>query len=280
MNFDFAAFLMAAAGVTGIIWALDAAIWAPRRRLQRQDAAAVAGDAEAPAQAGAPGEPVLVEYARALFPIIVIVLLLRSFLVEPFRIPSGSMEPTLLPGDFILVNKFDFGLRLPVFDVKVLPVGEPKRGDVIVFRYPRNPSVDYIKRVVGLPGDHITYRDKVVYINGVPQKQKILGPYIDEDGQPVPGVQERQEHLGSVTHDILVYTEPTFQSYPCMPNGEFTVPPRHYFVMGDNRDNSNDSRFWCAVPEKNLVGKAFLIWMSWDMNRGGIAWQRIGDRIR
>lgn len=278
MNFDFALFLMAAAAVTGVIWALDATIWSKRRRVEAE---ATAGGESAEGNApAAPREPVLVEYARAFFPIILIVLLLRSFLVEPFRIPSGSMEPTLLPGDFILVNKFDFGLRLPVFNVKVLPVGEPKRGDVIVFRYPRNPSVDYIKRVVGLPGDHITYRNKIVYINGKPQKQTVLGQYINEDGQPVPGVQERREQLGKVSHDILVYTEPTFQSYPCMPPSGYTVPPRHYFVMGDNRDNSNDSRYWCSVPQANLVGKAFLIWMSWDMNRGGIAWQRIGDRIR
>ncbi len=275
MNFDFAAFLMVAAAVTGVIWALDAAVWAPRRRLQ-----GAGGEAGTSAGAAAPREPLLVEYSRAFFPIILIVLLLRSFVVEPFRIPSGSMEPTLLPGDFILVNKFDFGLRLPAFDVKVLPVGEPTRGEVIVFRYPRNPSVDYIKRVVGLPGDHIAYRDKIVYINGKPQKQTVLGQYINEDGLPVPGVQERSERLGNVTHDILVYTEPTFQTYPCMPKGGYTVPPHHYFMMGDNRDNSNDSRYWCAVPEKNLVGRAFLIWMSWDMARGGIAWQRIGDRLR
>ncbi|GBE47554.1 signal peptidase I [bacterium BMS3Bbin12] len=275
MNFDFAAFLMVAAAVTGVIWALDAAVWAPRRRLQ-----GAGGEAGTSTGAAAPREPLLVEYSRAFFPIILIVLLLRSFVVEPFRIPSGSMEPTLLPGDFILVNKFDFGLRLPAFDVKVLPVGEPTRGEVIVFRYPRNPSVDYIKRVVGLPGDHIAYRDKIVYINGKPQKQTVLGQYINEDGLPVPGVQERSERLGNVTHDILVYTEPTFQTYPCMPKGGYTVPPHHYFMMGDNRDNSNDSRYWCAVPEKNLVGRAFLIWMSWDMARGGIAWQRIGDRLR
>ncbi len=279
MNFDFAAFLMVAAAVTGGIWALDAAIWAPRRRLERAGTRA-GGKAETPTDAVVPREPLLVEYSRAFFPIILIVLLLRSFVVEPFRIPSGSMEPTLLPGYFILVNKFDFGLRLPAFDVKVLPVGEPKRGEVIVFRYPRNPSVDYIKRVVGLPGDHITYRDKIVYINGKPQKQTVLGQYINEDGLPVPGVQERSERLGNVTHDILVYTEPTFQSYPCLPYEGYTVPPHHYFMMGDNRDNSNDSRYWCAVPEKNLVGRAFLIWMSWDMARGGVAWQRIGNRLR
>ncbi|HQU16535.1 MAG: signal peptidase I [Chromatiales bacterium 21-64-14] len=269
MNFDFAAFLMAAAVITGAIWAVDAFIWAPRRRGQLGDGAG----------ASSSREPLLVEYARAFFPIIVIVLLLRSFVVEPFRIPSGSMEPTLLPGDFILVNKFDYGLRIPVFNVKILNVGEPKRGDVMVFRYPRNPSVDYIKRVVGLPGDHIAYRDKIVYINGKPQPQTVIGQYINEDGQPVPGVQLRSEQLGSVKHDILIETEPMYRSFDCMPAGTYTVPAGQYFVMGDNRDNSNDSRYWCSVPERNLVGRAFLIWMSWDMLRGGVAWQRIGQAI-
>jgi len=221
-----------------------------------------------------PREPVLVEYARSFFPIILVVLLVRSFVVEPFRIPSGSMMPTLLIGDFILVNKFDYGLRLPVLNNKVLSIGEPHRGDVIVFRYPENPSVDFIKRVVGVPGDHLVYKDKVLYINGKKMPQKFLHTYIgDGSGAVMNGARELQEKLGTVKHDIL--------TLPNRMEGNFTfdVPPGQYFVMGDNRDDSRDSRYWGTVPEKNLVGKAFLIWMNWDTQGHVFDWKRIGTII-
>ena len=163
MNFEFQTLLVIATVITGIIWLVDALAFAPKRR-------AAAGDGEVK-------EPVLVEYSRSFFPIILIVLLLRSFLVEPFRIPSGSMMPTLLIGDFILVNKYTYGIRLPVVGKKVVEMGEPQRGDVVVFRYPQNPGIDYIKRVVGIPGDSIYYRNKILYVNDEAQKQTPLGVY-------------------------------------------------------------------------------------------------------
>ncbi len=261
MNFDFQAMMLIALVVTGLVWAIDHWIYAPRRRASQTE--------------GEVRQPVLVEYARSFFPIILIVLVLRSFIAEPFRIPSGSMLPTLQVGDFILVNKFAYGIRLPLFGVKVIDVGEPQRGDVVVFRYPKDPSVDYIKRIVGLPGDTIRYKNKTVFINGQPAKQRSLGIYTGMgEGIRVSGASLRLEHLGNIEHKILIQTSRRFAE------GEFVVPEGRYFVMGDNRDNSNDSRFWGTVPEENLVGKAFLIWMNWDSTIGGVDWDRIGMRIQ
>jgi len=275
MTFDFPTLLVGATLFTGGAWALDALLLAPRRR--RQATALVAGGkAEDSAEVmSVAREPTLIEYCKSFFPVILAVLLLRSFLVEPFRIPSGSMMPTLLVGDFILVNKFAYGIRLPVLDTKVIEIGEPKRGDVVVFRYPKDPSVDYIKRVVGLPGDRIGYYNKVVYINGTAAGQVPAGVYIGNgSGVTMSGASMRQEQLGDVRHDILVL--------PHTPGleGEFVVGENEYFVMGDNRDNSNDSRYWGTVPEGNLVGKAFRIWMNWDTASGGVDLERIGDRIQ
>ena len=268
MDFDFAAFLVLATFLTGGVWAVDA-IWFASKR-----AAAVSG------VEGGGKEPLLVEYSRSFFPVILIVLLLRSFIVEPFKIPSGSMMPTLLAGDFILVNKFAYGIRLPVINTKVVPVDTPDRGDVAVFRFPRNPEIDYIKRVVGLPGDRISYREKQLYINGNPIVYKPAGYYSGVGtSASMNGAAVREERLGEVNHQILVREEIPNYLYPCLARGEYIVPEGHYFVLGDNRDNSNDSRFWCAVPEKNLVGKAFFIWMSWDFGKSGIAWNRIGNNI-
>ncbi|ROR32129.1 signal peptidase I [Inmirania thermothiophila] len=268
MQFDFPTVLFFAVVASGLVWAADALWLAPRRRAH---AAAVAtGDAEA---RPAPREPVLVEYARSFFPILLAVLVLRSFLVEPFRIPSGSMMPTLLAGDFILVNKFAYGIRLPVINAKVIDLGRPERGDVVVFRYPRDPSVDYIKRVVGLPGDRIEYRDKQLYVNGRAVPRRYVGEYEN-------GARRYRERLDGREHDILLDPYPAPLRYPCLRDGAYVVPEGHYFVMGDNRDNSNDSRFWCAVPDRNLVGKAFLIWMNWSgVDEGLIRWRRIGRPI-
>ena len=219
-------------------------------------------------------EPTLVEYAKSFFPVILAVLLLRSFLVEPFRIPSGSMMPTLLVGDFILVNKYAYGIRLPVVNKKIMEVGEPTRGDVVVFRFPKDPGIDYIKRVIGVPGDHVVYRDKTLYINQkkVPQLQE--GSYIGTgSGLSMSGADLRSEELGDADHDILVV--PRVRGI----SADVVVPEGHYFVMGDNRDNSNDSRYWGFVPDDNLVGKAFMIWMNWDSAAGGVGWDRIGNSI-
>lgn len=258
MNFDFAFFLVLASAATGLIWGA----WALYLKLS-------------PRSASESKEPIVVEYARSFFPVIFIVLLLRSFLVEPFRIPSGSMMPTLLVGDFILVNKFTFGVRLPVLNRKIVELGKPARGDVVVFRFPRDPSVDYIKRVIGLPGDRIGYYNKRLTVNGAPVKVTPIGVYRGSgQSENMTGALLLSEELDPVTHDILIREgQPTVQ-------GEFTVPEGQYFVMGDNRDNSNDSRYWGTVPEANLVGKAFFIWMSFDWTNGGVAFSRIGTLLK
>ena len=229
--------------------------------------------AEGGATATAGGKAVgwWVDLARSLFPVLLIVVVIRSFIVEPFRIPSGSMIPTLLVGDFILVNKFDYGIRLPVLHTKIFDIGEPKRGDVAVFRYPVNPREDYIKRVIGLPGDHVVYRDKHLIINGKPEDQLLLGRYqLGEDR----GALLKKEKLGGVEHNILIHPENPTGDF------EFDVPAGQYFMMGDNRDRSSDSRYWGTVPEQNLVGKAFLIWMSIGSAGKWINWSRIGDTIQ
>jgi signal peptidase I len=211
-------------------------------------------------------EPLLVEYGKSFFPVLAIVLVLRSFLVEPFQIPSGSMKPTLEVGDFILVNKFAYGIRLPVLDTKVIEVGDPQRGDVMVFRYPSDPNINYIKRVVGLAGDRIAYSsDKRLTINGESVAQQLIG---DEPGS-LGSATLYNEKLGEAEHQI----RKEMQRYRVEPGREWVVPQGHYFMMGDNRDNSNDSRYWNdpaipkpllgMVPDQNIVGKAFAIWMSW-----------------
>ena len=211
---------------------------------------------------------------------IAIVFLLRSFLFEPFRIPSGSMLPTLHVGDFILVNKYDYGLRLPVANTKVLEIGAPKRGDVIVFRYPVDTSIDYIKRVVGVPGDTVEYRNKVLYVNGVEQKLAAPRDFIDENTMVT--LTEYDETLGDVTHLVAFdHRRPSWVPEGAISKKEPTctyneagfickVPEGHYFAMGDNRDNSEDSRYWGFVPDENLVGRAVLIWANFgDMSRVG-----------
>lgn len=280
MRFDFPTIMVLLVVVTGLIWAVDAAFFAPRRRLARVEGresgggdGAESGTSELSAEAYR--APRVVEYARSFFPIFLIVLVLRSFVAEPFRIPSGSMMPTLLVGDFILVNKFGYGIRLPVADVKIIGVGEPERGDVIVFRSPENPETPFIKRVVGLPGDKIAYYNKVLYVNGEAQEQVILGEYAGSgSGMSMTGASLRIEQLNGHVHEILVQPGATWS-----PEGEMTVPEDHYFVLGDNRDNSRDSRFWGTVPNELLIGKAFMIWMSWDWGHG-IQWSRIGDSIQ
>ena len=275
MNLDFPALLVAATFFTGFAWAIDALFLAPQRRRKVTVLVERGAAPESDQVVTTLKESTFVEYCKSFFPVILAVLLLRSFLVEPFRIPSNSMMPTLLTGDFILVNKFSYGIRLPVLNKKIISIGEPERGDVVVFRYPKDPSVDYIKRVVGLPGDRVGYYNKIVYINGEPAGQVPAGVYIGVgSGISMSGASERQEQLGDALHDILVM--------PRTPGleGEYLVGEDEYFVMGDNRDNSNDSRYWGAVPESNLVGKAFRVWMNWDGANGGIDWDRIGMKIQ
>lgn len=254
---SFELILVIATAITGAIAYVDKLVWKPKR------------DRSVTTES----EPLLVEYSRSLFPVFLVVLVLRSFVVEPFRIPSGSMYPTLEIGDFIVVNKFAYGLKLPVTQTKIVPIGEPKRGDVVVFKYPKDPDVDYIKRVIGLPGDKITYIGRTVFVNGEPLKQSFVGTYKGHDaGANMTGTSEVQETFPSgKKHLILLDKDKYSQDMKTV-----TVPPGHYFMMGDNRDYSNDSRFWGFVPEQNIKGKAFGIWMNWD---DGVHFSRIGKGI-
>ena len=257
---NFALILLVLLVATGLLWLLDYFVLRRRRK------------------PGTP-DPWWVEYGASFFPVILVVFLLRSFLVEPYKIPSGSMIPTLLVGDFILVNKYTYGIRLPVINKKVVDINTPKRGDVMVFRYPVNPSLDYIKRVVGLPGDKITYYDKHLKINGKEVALEKGDPYLGAGLYYTP---RYTETLGGVRHAILLDREaetpimpivrfPHYENCHYNADGvECVVPPRHYFMMGDNRDNSQDSRYWGFVPDENIVGKAFFIWFNFgDLKRIG-----------
>ena len=274
MHFDLEMILVLGSLLTGLVWLLDKFVLRGRREAANAQSIATTRHAQTPQKQKNVGyEPWYVEYAKSFFPVLVIVLILRSFIAEPFRIPSGSMMPTLLVGDFILVNKFAYGVRLPVLHTKILEWGEPKRGDVFVFRFPRDPSLDYIKRVVGLPGDHIGYVDKTLYINGKPIDATLEGPYTDGGAYSQPNEFLYKEDLEGVRHDVIINrSRPTFDA-------EYIVPAKHYFAMGDNRDNSNDSRYWGFVPEENLVGKALLIWMNWDFSKSSLDFGRIGTGI-
>jgi len=265
MSFNFPLLLVLAVAICGALALIDLLILAPRRRKAIQTYGQQVNEPDPVVLEQLKKEPALVEYGKSFFPVLAIVLILRSFLVEPFQIPSGSMIPTLEVGDFILVNKFAYGIRLPVADLKVIPVGDPQRGDVMVFRYPVDPSVNYIKRVVGTPGDTVRYTsDKQLYINGELVPRQLVG---DEPGS-LGSVKIYREQLGKVSH--LIRLEDTRYSGPTR---EWKVPAGHYFMMGDNRDNSNDSRYWDdpsipkdlqgMVPDRNIVGKAFAIWLSW-----------------
>jgi len=270
MNIDFSAVLVALTGVTGGIWLLDALVLAPRR-----------------VHPVAAKLPWYVDLSKSFFPVILAVLILRSFIAEPFRIPSESMTPTLLKGDFILVNKFTYGLRLPVLNTLVAGQGHPQRGDVVVFRYPPDPAVAYIKRVVGLPGDRLSYHGKQLSINGQPVQ---LTPLPDDPS--MPGYQQFEEQLGEIKHRIQVLADgrwslvgfwPGLQPHR-EPDGtvswDYQVPVGHYFMMGDNRDNSSDGRVWGPLPEANLIGRAFFIWMNWDCVTFNGQCSRIGSSIK
>lgn len=266
MSLNFPLLLVIAVAVCGLLALLDLVFLAPRRRKAIANYQANVQPADMQVIEKLNKEPLLVEYGKSFFPVLFIVLVLRSFLVEPFQIPSGSMKPTLDVGDFILVNKFSYGIRLPVIDKKIIEVGDPQRGDVMVFRYPSDPSVNYIKRVVGLPGDTVRYTsDKHLYVNGQLVAEQLVGV---EPGT-LGSAELYKEKLGEVEHMI----RKEMSRYRAPPDNEWTVPAGHYFMMGDNRDNSNDSRYWDdpnipkdelgMVPDQNIVGKAFAVWMSW-----------------
>ena len=266
---DFSTFMALIVLVTGAIWALDSWVLGRRRRL-----AGAAGAVPGEDRVKLPAKPIVVEYARSFFPVFLAVFLIRSFVIEPFRIPSGSMMPTLLVGDFIAVNKFSYGIRLPVTNRKIYELGQPERGDVVVFRYPVDGETIFIKRVVGLPGDRVRYdRDKRLHINGVETERSVPEIYEGSgSGSHMTGVSVRLEALGEHTHAILYR--------PGLPTVEsaWQVPDGQYFVLGDNRDKSHDSRFWGFVPEENLIGPASIVWMNWDWGHG-VDLGRIGTTV-
>ncbi|MDE2095078.1 MAG: signal peptidase I, partial [Burkholderiales bacterium] len=290
---DFATLLLILTVVTFGYWLAERYLFAPRRaaaaaaleqqdaqrreRLARQGISKV-DDNVAQARESLLMQPWWLDWTAGLFPVILAVFLLRSFLFEPFKIPSGSMIPTLLVGDLILVNKFDYGIRLPVINKKIIAIHNPQRGDVMVFRYPKDTSIDYIKRVVGVPGDVVSFHDQRLYINGVaaPLEPLPAPGFYDEDlRQYFP---EFKEKLGKVEHRILLnlnaqpyYGPPDQITFPFRENCQYSadgvtckVPPGNYFMMGDNRDNSQDSRFWGFVPDENIVGRAFFVWMNFS----------------
>jgi signal peptidase I len=290
---DFSLVLVIVVAVAAAVWVLDKLLFAP----MRQRAAAARGQ-----PLSAVALPVTVDYARSFLPVFLIVLVVRSFIFEPFRIPSDSMMPTLLDGDFIAVNKFAYGLRLPVVNRKIVPIAEPQRGDVVVFHYPPDPAINYIKRLVGLPGDRVQVKNDQLIINGQPVALESAGTF--DDGCYL-GMHLSWEQLGDHRHKALSCPTPGSiaapavatcnrkldRSYQCgdidtstlADSGDYdevTVPAGHYLMIGDNRDNSSDGRYWGFVPENYLVGKATRIWFNWDVQRsGGPAWSRIGHAI-
>ncbi len=273
IHFDFELLLLILTVVTGLLWLADVLLFS---RLRQQ-----------PATSKIKKEPLVIEYSRAFFPVLIAVLVLRAFLFEPFRIPSGSMMPTLLVGDFILVNKFTYGLRLPVWQTRITEGNKPKRGDVVVFRYPKDESQDYIKRVVGLPGDHVAIYNQRLSINdklldiepdrvyeGLGDLNKMQ--YANGCDRAAANCQVYIEKLDQAEYTIMTNPSSTFGV-----NGELFIPEGQYFVMGDNRNHSNDSRIWGNVPEENLVGKAVMIWMHWDWRKDGtgLNLSRVGRKI-
>lgn len=258
ITYGFAFYLTILVFLTGIIALLDIVFWRKKRRVSGKK------------------ESWIIDYSRALFPVLLIVWVIRSFIVQPYRVPTGSLEPTIMPGDFIGVSQYAYGIKFPIGNFTLIPTGEPKRGDIVLFHYPPNPNLIYIKRLIGLPGDHIAYRNKVLYINGRKAPQQYLGTaydYGDGPGQTTR-VNVYEENLDGVKHKIYVHPY-----YDETGNFSVTVPKGHYFMMGDNRDNSADSRIWGFVPERNIVGKGLGVWLSFDPVHHRFRWDRIGTSL-
>jgi signal peptidase I len=242
--------------VTGIIYGLDKIFWAKKR-----DKAAK--------------KPMLIEFSHSFFLVFLIVLVIRSFIAQPYRVPTGSLEPTVLPNDFLLVTQYSYGLRLPVTNTRIIKISEPKRGEIAVFHFPLDPQVDYVKRIVGLPGDHIVYKNKTLYVNGVEAKQTYVGPAIDYEPEGDIPVELYEEDLMGIKHPILI--NPNLVDNHTY---DLIVPPDMYFAVGDNRDGSYDSRYWGFVPEANLVGRAQYILLSYDNKAKKLRWSRSGQALK
>lgn len=264
MTFDFPLILLSVVVLTGVITLCDLIVCIVKKE---------------PLFGKHVKRPVIIEYARSFFPILFLVFVVRSFVVQPYRVPTGSLEPTVIPGDFILVNQYDYGLRFPVWDKKLVSVGAPKRGQIALFYYPVNHKITFVKRTIGLPGDRISYINKVLYINGKKQPQKFVADVTrtNDFGQLVTYA-KYQEDLSGVKHDIFIRNDAPAQNFY-----NFVVPKGEYFMMGDNRDESDDSRYWGPVPDKEFIGHALLIWMSWNSNPDHwydhIRWHRIGNSL-
>ena len=257
MNLNYELVLFYVLVISGVVALLDTIFWAPKRKVAKQKKL-----------------PLITDYARSFFPILLIVFSARSFGFEPRRIPSGSLEPTLLVGDFVLVNKFTYGIRLPVIHKKIFSIHNPKRGDIVVFREPPEENRDLIKRVIGIPGDHIIYKNKTLYINGKEISQAFVRYTTDQhDSSSSWEVMQKQENLLGVSHGIY--------QIPQQGNDDFdvTVPEGKYFMMGDNRDDSADSRYWGFLPEQNIIGKATHVLVSFDSPKHPVRWGRVASKI-
>lgn len=258
MSIDFPFILLNLTAIAGVISLVDIIFWASKRKKQKINK-----------------PPIVIEYARSFFLVLLAVFLIRSFVAQPYKVPSGSLEPTILPGDFILVSQFSYGLRLPIWNKKLVAYKEPKTGDITVFHWPVNPAIDFIKRVIGVPGDHISYINKVLYVNGKKATQKFIG-FADNNDKNGPSCRMKiiEENLNGVKHKIYICPNQKGENFY-----NLVVPQGQYFMMGDNRDESEDSRFWGFVPDKDIVGKALLVWLSWDSDNHTLRWHRIGQGI-
>lgn len=237
MSFDFPWILTTLTLICVAIWLVDRLFFAKKRAQANER------------------EPLIVEYAVSFLPVFIIVLVIRTFIVQIYTVPTGSLEPTVMPGDYILANEFQYGLKLPVWRTTIIPTSKPKRGEIALVHWPVNPDVIFVKRVIGVPGDHISYQNKVLYINGKKMPQKLLKTMTvtDDDGVTPVNVNLIQENLNGVVHNIYTRPDVTPMNFK-----DYVVPQGYYFLMGDNRDNSDDSRYWGPVPARDLVGKAFL----------------------
>ncbi|OGO94493.1 MAG: signal peptidase I [Coxiella sp. RIFCSPHIGHO2_12_FULL_44_14] len=264
MYFDFLNILALATIFAGVVWVVDDLWCAGKRR------SGATGFSEQKKY------PIVIEYSRSLFPVLLIVLLIRAFLIQPYRVPTGSLEPTIMPGDMILVNQYDYGLRLPIWNKELIHVREPKTGEIALFRWPVSPGVTFVKRVIGVPGDHISYINKMLYVNGKPATQARLNDAMEmSDNGSASKVQVYEEVLAGVKHRIYIRPDRPAEDFK-----NLVVPVGTYFMMGDNRDDSDDSRSWGFVPSDDFIGRGILIFMSWDSNAHRVRWDRIGQSLQ